>query len=235
MTRPSLISALLLSLEALAFPRVAAAQQPERLQLSATGGAYLLAPGAFAQAFNHGPTLGLMTTVHLVGRLSVRATVDHDWLPYDRARFFQNLSLTPIDLNSQLGAAAELTTWSVGPELRLWRTPSLRLYSFSALGRGSRSTTTGPLVTLYCEPPSVVVDPDGTIHAPSGWVAPSGCDQAVAETAVEGSGGVLAIGFGLRWRYRIRTVFSLEAGYVRSLVSPASGAFPVRFGYGFTF
>src|SRR5438105_5814992 len=75
MTRPSHISALLLSLEALALPRVAPAQQPERLQLSATGGAYLLAPGAFAQAFNHGPSLGLMTTVHLVGRLSVRATV----------------------------------------------------------------------------------------------------------------------------------------------------------------
>jgi len=176
-----------------------------------------------------------MTTVHLVGRLSVRAALDHDWLPYDRARFFQNLSLTPIDLNSQLGAAAELTTWSVGPELTLWRTPSLRLYSFSALGRGSRSTTTGRLVSLYCEPPSVVVDPDGTIHAPSGWVAPSGCDQAVAETAVEGSGGILAIGLGLRWRYPIRTVFSLEAGYVRSLLSPAIGAFPVRFGYGFTF
>ena len=76
--------------------------------------------------------------VHLVGRLSVRATVDHVWLPYDRARFFENLSLTPIDFKSQLGAAAQLTTWSVGPELRLWRTPSLRLYSFSALGRGSR-------------------------------------------------------------------------------------------------
>jgi hypothetical protein len=57
----------------------------------------------------------------------------------------------------------------------------------------------------------------------------------VAETQVEGSGGSLAIGVGVRWRYRVRTFFSLEAGYIRSLLSPASSAFPVRLGYGFIF
>ena len=235
MTRPSLASALLLSLQALGLPSQGSAQQPGRASLTLTGGISLLTPSAFAQAFNNGPSLGFITTAHLVGSLSVRAAVEHVWLPYDRARFFQQLGLTPIDLDSQLGGNAQVTTWSVGPEFSLWQTPSFRLYSFGMLGRVSRTAGTGPLLSLYCLPPSVVIDPDGTIHTPSGWVAPGGCDQAVAETQVAGKGGSLSIGAGFRWRYGLRAFVSLEAGFVRSLPSPRSSSVPIRLGYGFTF
>jgi hypothetical protein len=221
--RPSRSRALLLTYAALTLP--AAAQRSGGTNISVTGGAYLLAPGTVAQAFNHGPSMGLVSSVHVLGKLSVRAALGHDWLPYDRARFFRQLGLGPVDLDEQLGADAQLTTWSVGPELTLWRTPWLHLYSFGTLGRASRSTTTVPLVALYCEPPSV----------PPGSPAPAGCDQAARETRIKGNGVSLVLGAGVRWRSQTRTFLSLEAGYDRALLSPASSGFPIRLGYGITF
>jgi hypothetical protein len=223
MTRPSLSLALLLPYAALTLP--AAAQRSGGTNMSLTGGAYLLAPGTFAQAFNHGPTMGLVSSAHLVGRLSLRAALRHDWLPYDRARFFRQLGVGTVDLDEQLGGDAQLTTWSVGPELTLWRPRWLRLYSFGTLGRASRSTSTGPLVALYCEPPSV----------PPGSPASAGCDRAVRETRIKGNGVSLALGAGVRWQSQTRTFLSLEAAYDRELLSPASSGFPIRLGYGITF
>ena len=184
------------------------AQQLERPVLGVAGGVSLLGRDAFAQAFDQGPSVRLMATVHLVGRLSMRVGVGHDWFPYDRPRLFRTLGLDSVDLDSQLGGDAQLTTWSVGPEVTLWRTLAVRVYSFGSVGRVSRSTSTGPLVSLYCDPPS----------AGSPGVAPAGCAQAVAETDVAGAGTSLAIGTGIQWRYRPRALVSLEVGFARSFL-----------------
>jgi hypothetical protein len=220
---------------ALLSPSLAAAQQHETVSLRFAAGVYVLAPGAVARAFNTGGSLTLTGTVHLAGALALRAEVARDQLPYDRARFFQQLGIGTVDLATQLGGEAQLTTWSAGPEITLWRTSSMLLSSFTTVGRASRSTSTGPLVGLYCGPPSVVVDADGTIHAPTGWVAPSGCAQAQTETRISGTAASVAIGAALRWHTNSRWFVSFEAAYARSFLTPVSGGFPIRAGYGFAF
>jgi hypothetical protein len=234
MPGPSLVQALAVAL-ALLGPSVASAQQHETVSLRLAGGAYVLAPGAVARAFNTGASVTVTGTVHLATRLALRAEVARDQLPYDRVRFFQQLGIGPVDLATQFGADARLTTWSAGPELALWRTSSVLLSSFTTVGRVHRSTSTGPLLVLYCGPPSVVVDADGTIHAPTEWVAPSGCAQAQAETQISGTAWSVAIGAALRWRTGARSFVSFEAAYARSFLTPASAGFPLRAGYGLTF
>ncbi|HMJ59480.1 MAG TPA: hypothetical protein VK467_10100 [Gemmatimonadales bacterium] len=219
MAKPSWCLALFLACAALMQP--AAGQG----SVGVTGGAYVPASGAFAQAFEHGPSLGLFASVHLVRGLSLRVALQQDLLPYDRARFFRQLGMESVDLDGQLGGDARLRTWSIGPELTLWRTASVRLYSFGMVGRVSRSTSTAPLVALYCEAPGV----------PPGSTPPSGCTDAERETQIAGSGAAFALGAGARWRWRGRTFVSLEAGYDRALLSPASSGFPVRLGYSITF
>lgn len=175
---------------------------------------------------------GLGVAVRVAGKVSVRASFERDWFPYDRARFSESLGLSAVDLNDQLGAGAQTSTWSVGPELSLWRSPSLDLYSFGTLGRVSRAPSTGPLLALYCGAPSVVIDADGGILAPSDWVAPAACDRALAETRVAGSGVSFEVGAGLRLRHRHGTYFSLEGGYARSFLVPYTDSFPLRIAYG---
>jgi len=193
--------------------------------LGVTGGAYVPAGGDFAQAFQHGPSVGLVASVHLVRGLSLRVALYRDWLPYDRARFFRQLGMDSVDLGGQLGGDARLSTWSIGPELTLWRMGPLHIYSFGTVGRVSRSTSTAPLVALYCEAPGV----------PPGSPPPVGCAAAEWETRIAGSGAAFALGAGARWRWQGRSVLSLEAGYDRALWSPASSGFPIRLGYSITF
>ena len=192
--------------------------------LGVTGGAYVPS-GAFAQAFDNGASMGVFGSVHLTGGLSLRVALHRDWLPYDRARFFRQLGVDSVDLGGQLGGDARLSTWSIGPELTLWRAGPLHIYSFGTVGRVSRSTSTAPLVALYCEAPTV----------PPGSPPPVGCAAAERETRIDGSGTAFALGAGARWRWRGRTVISLEAGYDRALLSPASSGFPIRLGYSVTF
>lgn len=192
--------------------------------LGVAGGAYVPS-GAFAQAFEHGLSMDLFASVHLVRGLSLRVDHHRAWLPYDRGRFFRQLGMDSVDLDGQLGADARLSSWSIGPELTLWRTGPLHVYSFGTVGRVSRSTSTAPLVALYCEAPGV----------PPGSPPPVGCPGAQRETRIAGSGAAFALGAGARWRWRGRTLLSLEAGYDRALLSPASGGFPIRLGYSVTF
>lgn len=192
--------------------------------LGVTGGAYVPS-GAFAQAFDNGPSMELFASVHLVRGLSLRVDLHRAWLPYDRGRFFQQLGMDSVDLDGQLGGDAQLSSWSIGPELTLWRGGPVHIYSFGTIGRVSRSTSTAPLVALYCESPGV----------PPGSPPPVGCAAAQRETRIEGSGAAFAFGAGARWRWRGRALISLEAGYDRALLSPASSGFPIRVGYSVTF
>ena len=208
---------LALFLSSVALTQAGAAQRT----IGLTGGVYVPDGGAFAQAFEHGPSMGLSGSVQLVRGLSLRVAFQRDWLPYDRARFFRQLGIDSVDLDGQLGGDARLSNWSIGPELTLWRTGPLHVYSFGMVGRVSRATSTAPLVALYCESP--------------GSSPPVGCAEAQRETRVAGSGAAFALGAGARWRWRGRALISLEAGYDRALLSPASSGFPIRLGYSVTF
>ncbi len=211
---------LALFLSSVALAQAAAAQRT----IGVTGGVYVLDGGAFEQAFEHGPSMGLSASVHLVRGLSLRVAFRRDWLPYDRARFFRQLGIDSVDLDGQLGGDARLSNWSIGPELTLWRRGPLHVYSFGMVGRVSRATSTAPLVALYCEAPGV---PPGS--------PPVGCAAAERETRIEGSGAAFALGAGARWRWRGRALISLEAGYDRAFLAPASSGFPIRLGYSLTF
>jgi hypothetical protein len=222
MARPSLVQALVVAL-ALFSPSIATAQRHETARLSFGVGAYVLAPGAVARAFNTGADFTLTGTVHLAGRLALRAGFAGDLLPYDQARFFRQLGHREVDLASQQGGEARLTTWSAGPEVTLWRTSSGMLSAFTTVGRVSRSTSTDALVYLYCDHPNVV------------RVDPNGCAQAEAETRIRGTAGSIAIGAVLRWRDDARSCWLIEAGYARTFQTPVSAGFPVRLGWGFAF
>ena len=219
MTKPSWRLAVFLSYTVLSQPAVA------QRSIGVRGGAYVPASGAFAQAFQEGPSMGVFASVHLIRGLSVRVALQQDWLAYDRARFFRQLGMDSVDLDGQLGGEARLRTWSNGPELTVWRFGSVHVYSFGTIGRVSRSTSTAPLVALYCEAPGV----------PPGSPPPIGCAAAERETRIAGSGAAFALGAGARWRWRGRSLLSLEAAYDRALLSPASSGFPIRLGYGITF
>ena len=210
------------------------AQETRSAWLGLTGGLSILGLGQLARDYNTGPNVSLTASVPAGGRLSIRASVERASLPYDRARFFRQLGIGRVELEGQLGAAASLTTWSVGPEVTLCQ-PRLELYSFGAVGRDSRKSGTGPLLALYCEPPTLINGADRTIRAPTDWTPPSGCAEAVAGARIDGRGASLGVGAGLRWRDRRGTGITIESGYVRSLLTPQASTFPLRVGVGVFF
>lgn len=221
MSNRSLAHCAVLVITGLSLTSHATAQPNRRAWIGLTGGLAVLTPGGIAEDFNTGVSVGLVASLPMPGRLSIRAGVERTRLPLDRSRFFRLIGLSQVDLTTQMGAAALLTSWSLGPEVRLWGGPRTEVFSFGTLGLDSRRDGTEQLVDLYCRPS----------NAP----ARSGCNDAIVGTRVAGRGASLAVGGGLRWRDGRGTAISVEGGYARSMLSPHAGSFPLRVGLGVQF